>query len=95
MKYHVNFQSIPRGNRRPADDGPASAAHSFEGDAGVALLPNVGDYVSMNRHGRKDFVAVNGRVKSRYFIYFDDLTCAINIVVEEVPDEDFAALIKE
>lgn len=94
MKYHVEFQPLPKGRERPLDDGESSAAHSFEGPEGVALLPNIGDHVHLDPIGRPNHASFSGRVKSRFFMYFGNETCSINIVLEEVPDDDFAALIK-
>ena len=96
MKYYVEFQPLPKGAKRPLDDGQSSAAHSFEGPEGIALLPNIGDHVHLTKtQARRDFASFSGRVKSRLFVYVGNESCAINIVVEEVPDSDFAALVKE
>lgn len=98
MKYYVEFQPITKGASRPTDDGESSAAHKFETNAqGVALLPNVGDFVHCTGMGDRgnDYVRPSGRVKSRLFTYFGNESCGINIVVEEVSEAEFAALIKE
>lgn len=98
MKYRVEFQPMYKGAVRPSDDGESISAHSFDGPGGVALLPNVGDYVhctASTTRTEEEFVAPMGKVKSRLFTYFGDEICLINIVVEEVDLGDFAALSKQ
>lgn len=94
MKYHINFQELSRGAKRPTDHASASDFSTETGE--LALIPNVGDLVvltPMNTPGAPNY---SGRVKSRLFNYFNDESCSINIVVEDVDEpEAWAAAIKE
>lgn len=101
MKYYVEYQFRPAGRSRPLDDGEV-AGIEFESSGGSALLPNVGDYVSVDNSmdgGKR--VSISGRVVSRFFRYLrthtDDLVCAVNIVLDEVDDNDpvWGELVKE
>lgn len=98
MKYHVEFQPMSKGDTRPTDDGQSISAHSFDGESGVALLPQVGDFVHCQpstTRSAEEYAAPAGRVKSRLFTYFGNESCYINIVLEEVDDKAvWAALIK-
>ena len=88
MKYHVQFQQMGQ-NGRPIDHPSAS---DFETD-GLGVVPNVGDYVELVTDD-PDAPRYSGRVKSRLFRYFNNQTCAINLVVEDTKD-DWGAVIKE
>lgn len=86
MKYHVAFQQLSRGALRPTDHPSAS---DFSAEVGeLALIPNVGDLVHIIPMGKPDAPSYNGRVKSRLFRYFNDESCAINIVVEDTDEEE-------
>lgn len=90
MKYRVELQPLHKGDVRPTDDGQSISAHSFDDEVGVALLPQVGDYVDCQpstTRSSEEYVAPAGHVKSRLFTYFGDETCHINIVLEEVTDK--------
>lgn len=98
MRYYLNFQQLPKGASRPEDNG-RTVILDIQKD-GHALLPNVGDFVSMDNSTTKDKISeVHGRVKSRVFFYLGSSdtvegACSINIVVEETAD-DWGLLIKE
>ena len=98
MKYGVNYQYLPKNsaNRRPIDDGAALHDHPAT-DAELVLLPNVGDYVQIDRSLVKG-ESFEGKVRSKLFRYIVATDgaqwCQINIVVEE-SDDDVGMLIKE
>lgn len=97
MKYHVNYQYLPKGKSRPTDDG--LTVNLSVDESGFAILPNVGDYVQLD-NSMNDMASFNGRVKSRAFFYIQGKDpalsgCSINIVVEETDDDVWAELIKE
>jgi hypothetical protein len=96
MKYRVEFQQLHKGDVRPTDDGESISAHALNpGD--VALLPNVGDYVSCGPSSTRstdEYTAPRGRVKSKLFHYWGDEMCSINIVIEDIPNDDWGALSK-
>jgi hypothetical protein len=94
LKYHIDFQYLPKSASRPLDDGevmPIAAENA-------ALIPNVGDYVQIIKMSNSDQrSSFDGKVKSRLFRYFrieGEESCAVNIVVEE-DDDDWGLLIKE
>lgn len=93
MKYFLNYQHQPKGAERPLDQGEPVKVEVDETE--FALLPNVGDFVSIDNSLRDHTEAVNfsGRVKSRVFRYIVD-SCLINIVIEET-DDDWGQLVKE
>lgn len=95
MKYSIDFQQMHKGAKRPSDDGDIVGV-SFDSDSGFALIPNVGDVVEIPEV--EDHAGVRGVVKSRLFHYMrfrEEISCSINIVVEERDDIDWGALIKE
>ena len=95
MKYSIDYQQLHKGQVRPSDDGDVVGV-SFDSEAGFALIPNVGDVVSIPE--MEGHVCISGVVKSRFFSYLrsgEQLFCAINIVVEDRGDIDWEALIKE
>jgi hypothetical protein len=99
MKYSVNYQYLEKPRGRPGDGRPNDDGRAVEIDTtdkgGFALLPNVGDYVSIDGMGTGP--RFSGKVKSRLFNYIsttDEVFCHVNIVVEET-DDDWGALIKE
>ena len=97
MKYGIDYQYLPKGAGRPIDDGEIVGIHATD-ESGVVVLPNVGDYVSIDNSvdgGKRSAFA--GKVRSRLFNYIrtpDDVFCHLNIVVEE-DDDDWGKLIKE
>lgn len=94
MKYTYDFQYLPKGNTRPSDDGVVVPVETDEN--GFALAPLVGDYVHiMESPDTEGHATFSGRVRSRLFTYFGTRHCGVNIVVEEVDDEVWGALIKE
>jgi hypothetical protein len=95
MKFGVNYQYLAKGGARPRDDG-ATVDFPHDGDE-FALLPNVGDFVSIDNTGSHGTISFAGRVKSRLFRHIINeglQICQINIVVEET-DDDWSLLIKE
>ena len=100
MKYGVNYQYLPKGHIRPLDDGTLLDIPSE--DETLTLLPNVGDFVSLDQSipaaTMLGMVSFHGRVKSRVFRYVlaneKEQWCQINIVVEQT-DDDWGALVKE
>lgn len=96
MRYLVDYQFRPKGRVRPLDDGEL-VPHDFNANEGSAILPNVGDIVSLIKMQEGD-VAYTGKVASRYFRYFKQpdgsFMCAVNIVFDEYVDQD-GALVKE
>jgi hypothetical protein len=92
MRYFLNYQKIHKGSVRPEDRGQAIEL-DIQAD-GHALLPNVGDYVSIDNSMHKDVPSIDGKVKSRVFRHVVD-ACMINIVLEETEEGEWAALVKE
>ncbi|MGH7239837.1 MAG: hypothetical protein ACREHG_07190 [Candidatus Saccharimonadales bacterium] len=97
MKYFVDYQYMPKGSARPVDNGEVLPIEiSAEGDP--AILPNVGDYVSVDNSPRgQDRASFSGKVRSRLFRYIcskDETNCAVTVVVEE-SDDDWGKLVKE
>jgi hypothetical protein len=89
----LNYQKLNKGATRPEDRGDAIKI-DIQAD-GHALLPNVGDYVSIDNSMYKDMPpGIDGRVKGRVFRYVAD-ACMINIVLEETEEHEWAALVKE
>jgi hypothetical protein len=96
MKYHVNYQYLPKGASRPVDDG--TTVELSVDESGFALLPDAGDFVALD-NSMNDMASFHGKVKSRLFSYTQGkdvslASCIINIVVEET-DDDWGKLIKE
>ena len=62
------------------------------------VLPNVGDYVSIDNSARNgEHATFHGKVRSRLFTYIctpQEVHCAVNIVVEDT-DDDWGMLVKE
>lgn len=95
MKYSIDYQQLHKGLPRPSDDGDIVGVE-FDSESGFALVPNVGDVVSIPE--MKGHAGVSGVVKTRLFRYLrtdDEIYCSINIVVEERDDINWDALIKE
>lgn len=97
MKYSIDYQYLPSGAGRPQDDGEIVGISATD-ESGVVLLPDVGDYVSIDNsgygEGRSSF---SGKVRSRLFRYIrgpEDIFCLVNIVVEHEND-DWGLLVKE
>ena len=98
VKYFIEYQHLPKGSPRPHDDGEIVGIEVSD-KGGFAALPNVGDYIHIdNSMDGGERAAFSGKVRSRYFRYIrisnDDITCLINIVVEETSD-DLGKLVKE
>ena len=92
MKYHLEFQYMPKGHGRPLDDGAVLGLETED----TAVIPNVGDYVDLiEMEETKDRSHFHGRVRSRLFRYFGLRTCTVNLVVEEVEGDVWGELIKE
>jgi hypothetical protein len=101
IKYFIDYQFMPKGAARPVDDGEIVGLAVTDKD-GVALLPNVGDYIQIdNSAGGSKRSSFDGRVRTRLFRYIrtseTDVGCQVNIVVEEVADDDnvWGELVKE
>lgn len=92
MKYGIDFQFLRKGAARPTDDGAVVDVQTD--DQGFALVPNIGDHVLIQNSPDHGGASFKGIVRSRLFMYFEGKVCTVNIVVEEVDDNDFAALIK-
>lgn len=103
ITYEVQFQVMRHGAQRPEDwDG----CHSYELGNGL-VLPDVGDYLQLIPiNASEGYLSFEGKVRSRYFRQFtrytkpDDkspaeIRVAVNIVLEDAPDEDWGKLIKE
>ena len=97
MKYHLNYQQMHKGAKRPSDDEEATVRVEVSSEGGFALLPIVGDFVHID-NSSTDMDSVNGRVRSRLFTYYlntpSEDNCIINIVIEDT-DDDWGALIKK
>lgn len=97
MKYGIDYQYLPKGAVRPVDDGEIVGIEATD-ESGVVVLPNVGDYVSIDNSADGGERSVfSGKVRSRLFRYIrtpDDVFCQVNIVVEE-DEDDWGQLIKE
>lgn len=97
MKYSIDYQYLRNDATRPSDDGEVVGIQATDA-SGVVVLPNVGDYVSIdNSMDGGERVHFEGKVKSRLFRYIrtqDDIHCIVNIVVVETND-DWGLLIKE
>lgn len=102
IQYHVEYQFMPKGASRPQDEGSTLDANVSEDE--VALLPNTGDYVSIDNSAAPDLIQkISGRVRSRVFHYNrltpkegeHSIVCHINIVLEEVDGKIWGELIKE
>jgi hypothetical protein len=96
MKYFIDYQYMPKGVARPLDDGQAVGIEAND-NAGVVILPNIGDHVHIDSVEKGD-IRFSGKVRSRLFSYIRDgqsnINCTVNIVVEE-NDDDWGKLIKE
>jgi len=94
MKYHISFQELSTNAARPTDHVSAS---DFSAEANEpVLIPNVGDLVNIVPMMKADAPSYSGRVKSRLFTYFNDESCAVNIVVDSTEEpEAWALAIKE
>jgi len=97
MKYYVEYQYLPKGAHRPLDDGRVVDIQLTE-PGEIALLPNVGDYVSIDNSAHSELSkGFSGKVASRLFRYINHdagKNCCINIVVAE-DDDDWGKLVKE
>jgi len=98
MKYSFDYQYIRKGAARPSDDGNVVGMEALDSSE-LILLPNVGDYVTINNQVDKGGrVSFSGKVRSKLFNYTristDEVYCGVNIVVEET-DDDWGKLIKE
>jgi hypothetical protein len=98
MKYGIDFQFMPKGRKRPIDDGEIVGIQADD-STGTVILPLVGDHVDIMNGGEgAERASFAGRVRSRLFRYIrvgEEVHCAVNIVVEEVDPEVFGELVKE
>ena len=89
MKYRFQYQYKDLDAARP--DG--AQIEKLEYEAGeLILLPSVGDSVSLRptAAGPRSY-----RVLTRHFSYVGGEWCFINIVVTDLPPEQYAARLKE
>lgn len=90
MKYYIDYQYLPTGDRRPRDDGDAVGIEASD-QGGLVVLPNTGDYVEViNGSDPQSRVSFAGKVRSRLFQYLhmgQEQVCRVNIVVEETTDD--------
>lgn len=97
VTYSIEYQESQGEGLRPIDDGEVIGMR-FEDTNGFALIPNVGDYVSIGKELSGQRAHFDGVVRYRSFFYqrTDDETvfCHINIVVQR-SDIDTGLLIKE
>lgn len=96
MKTYIDYQYLPKGGGRPIDDGKIVGIETGE-ISGTVVIPNVGDFVSIQNAEGEEYRTFSGKVRSRLFNYFmrkGETVCGINIVVEET-DDDWGMLIKE
>lgn len=97
MKYYIDYQYLPKNASRPNDNGTVVPIEVD--DSGFALIPNVGDFFSVDPSalGEEATDSFQGRVRTRLFHYIRTPSgdrCFVNIVVEET-DDDWGKLIKE
>ena len=80
MKYRLTFQSLHAPSFGEMDE-------RIESDAGIELLPDVGDYVRVDRESKHPGAGpIVGRVQRRLFFYSllpSGDVCHINITIEE------------
>jgi hypothetical protein len=98
VKYLIDYQYLGKGDSRPLDDGEIVGIEATD-ESGVVVLPDVGDYVSIdNSYNGGERSNFRGKVRSRLFRYIrtkdEDVTCLVNIVIEET-DDDWGKLVKE
>lgn len=99
MKFSVDYQYLPKNAVRPIDDGEVVSITFDSQSPSSVILPSVGDYVQIS-NGAGGRVSFDGKVKSRLFRYIrtgqgdGDISCMVNIVVEETND-DWGKLVKE
>ena len=83
MKYRLTFQSMLKGSTRPLDD----MDETIESDASIELLPDVGDFVRIDRESKRGGAGpIVGRVQRRLFFYSllpSGDVCHVNITIEE------------
>jgi hypothetical protein len=94
VKYVIDYQYMPEGAARPIDDGEIVGIEATD-KGGLVILPNVGDFVRLDREGGSQF---RGRVVTRYFSHDyagGDWICVVNIVVAEVPGQDWGNLLNQ
>jgi hypothetical protein len=97
MKYYIDYQHMPAGAARPVDKGNVIPIEANDKN-GLVILPDVGDYVSVQYSKGPD--GFSGKVRSRLFQYIADgedkieTSCLVNIVVEDTKD-DWGKLVKE
>ena len=48
IKYRIDYQELSRGSARPSDDGEVAGIEATD-ETGSVIIPNVGDYVSIDR----------------------------------------------
>lgn len=95
VRYFIDYQYMAESDVRPRRHGEVIGIRASD-SRGVVVLPNVGDYVSIDTGGA-GASGFSGRVRSRYFRYFKvrrGFSCYVNIVVEEV-DDSFDKLLNE
>lgn len=99
MKYSIEYQFLSKSDLRPWNVGEIVAIHSDD-QLTIILLPNVGDFVSIdNSWDHRQRASFFGKVKSKLFKYIrvnqDEILCQINIVIEEDEGINWNSLITE
>jgi hypothetical protein len=94
MKYGLEFQRFNHDTQRPED---IQSSAYIDNISSSLTIPNVGDFVHLEALGGETSAHFSGQVKSRLFRYFNNETCAINIVVDTNPRDEipWEELVKE
>ena len=83
MKYRVTFQPMSQGETHSTDN----LDETIESNTGYELLPDVGDYVRIDRESKHPGAGpIVGRVQRRLFFYSllpSGDVCHINITIED------------
>ena len=86
MKYRLTFQPMLEDGTPPRDH----MDETIESDAGIELLPDIGDYVHIDRQSKHDGAPhIVGRVRRRLFFYSllpSGDVCDVNITLEQDSD---------
>jgi hypothetical protein len=50
IQYRIDYQELSKGSVRPSDDGEVVGIEATD-ETGSVIIPNVGDYVSIDNDG--------------------------------------------